>query len=72
VKGEPGAPVTFTAFDGGEFKENGLASVTIRADGRGLAGAHFIATPGIEGDLTIVAGSPLSSGVQRFVLRVTR
>jgi hypothetical protein len=72
VRSAPDAPVTFTAFDGGEFKENGLASITVRADGRGLASAHFVATPGIEGDLTIVAGSPLNSGVQRFVFRVVK
>jgi hypothetical protein len=71
VKAEPGAPVTFTAFDGGEFKENGLPSVTVRADGRGLAMAHFIATRGVVGDVTIVVGSPLNSGVQRFVLRAS-
>jgi hypothetical protein len=70
VKGLPGAPVTFTTFDGGAFKENGLPSVTVQADGRGLAVAHFTAGKGIGGDVSIVAGSPLSMGVQRFVIRV--
>jgi hypothetical protein len=70
VKGVPGAPVTFTSFDGGAFKENGLPSVTVQADGRGLAVAHFTAGKGIGGDVSIVAGSPLSVGVQRFVIRV--
>jgi hypothetical protein len=70
VKGEPGAPVTFTVFDGGQFKENGLPSVTVQADARGLAVAHYTAGPGIGGDVNIVAGSPLSVGVQRFSIRV--
>jgi hypothetical protein len=71
VKSTPGAPVTFTAFDGGKFKQNGLTSVTVRADARGLAIAHFTATRGIGGDVNIVAGSPLAAGVQRFLLRVS-
>jgi hypothetical protein len=70
VRGVPNAPVTFTAFDGGAFKENGMPSVTVQADGRGLAVAHFRATPGLVGDLNIVAGSPLAVGVRRFRLRV--
>jgi hypothetical protein len=70
VKTTPNAPVTFTAFDGGEFKENGLPSVTVQADARGLASAHFFAPRGVEGDVNIVAGSPLASGVQRFLLRI--
>jgi hypothetical protein len=70
VKGEPGAPVTFTTFDGGTFKENGLTSVTVQANANGLAVAHYTAGPGIGGDINIVAGSPLSSGTQRFFIRV--
>jgi hypothetical protein len=70
VKGVPGAPVTFTAFDGGSFKENGLTSVTVQANANGLAVAHYTAGRGIGGDVTILAGSPLSSGTQRFFLRV--
>jgi len=70
VRGVPSAPVTYTAFDGGSFQENGLSSVTVQADAKGLAVAHFVATPGLVGDLNIVAGSPLAVGVQRFRLRV--
>lgn len=70
VRGVPDAPVTFTAFDGGVFRENGMPSVTVQADARGLAVAYFRATPGLVGDLNIVAGSPLAVGVRRFRLRV--
>jgi hypothetical protein len=70
VRGAPNAPVTFTAFDGGTFKENDLGSVTVQADARGLAVAHFVAGRGIVGDLNVVAGSPLAVGAQRFRLRV--
>jgi hypothetical protein len=70
VKTTPSAPVTFTAFDGGEFTESGLPSVTVQADARGLASAHFLAVRGVDGDVNIVAGSPMASGVQRFLLRV--
>jgi hypothetical protein len=70
VKTAPGAPVTFTAFDGGAFKENGLPSVTVQANANGLAVARFTAPRGVDGDLNIVAGSPLAAGVQRFFLRV--
>jgi hypothetical protein len=70
VRTVPNAPVTFTAFDGGEFKENGLSSVTVQADGRGMAVANFVATDKVAGELTVIAGSPLASGTQRFSLRV--
>jgi hypothetical protein len=70
VKTAPSAPVTFTAFDGGAFKENGLPTVTVQADGRGLAVARFTAPAGVDGDVHIVAGSPMAAGVQRFFLRV--
>jgi hypothetical protein len=70
VKAVDGAPVTFTTFDGGSFKENGLTSVTVQANANGLAVAHYTAGPGIGGDVNIVAGSPLSSGTQHFFIRV--
>jgi hypothetical protein len=71
VKTAPNAPVTFTAFDGGQFTENGLGSVSVQADAKGLAAAHFTAPRGIDGDVYIIAGSPLAAGVQRFHLRVS-
>jgi hypothetical protein len=70
VKGAPEAPVTFTSFDGGVFKENGFGTVTVQANANGLAVAHFTAGPGIEGDVAVVAGSPLTVGTQTFFVRV--
>jgi len=70
VKSVPNAPVTFTVFGGGYLAENGVATVSLRADARGLVAAHYVAGPGITGDVTVVAGSPLTSGTQRFFIRV--
>jgi hypothetical protein len=70
VKGVPNAPVTFTSFNGGSFKESKLGSVTVQADGAGLAVTTFSAGPGIRGDLRIQAGSPLAVGFQVFLVRV--
>ncbi len=70
VKGAANAPVTFTSFNGGNFKESKLGSVTVQADGAGLAVATFSAGPGIRGDLRIQAGSPLAVGFQTFLVRV--
>jgi hypothetical protein len=66
----PDAPVTYTTFGGGTFKENGIGSVSVRADGRGLASAHYSADRGIDGDVTVVAGSPSAVGNQRFFVHV--
>lgn len=72
VQGAPGAPVTFTSFDGGLFEENRLGSVTVRADARGYAFVHYTAGPGIVGDIQIQAGSPMAVGAQTFLVRVHR
>lgn len=72
VQGVPGAPVTFTSFDGGHFRENSFPSVTVRADARGLAVAHFVATAGTEGDVNVVVGSPMTVGTRKFAMRVAR
>jgi hypothetical protein len=70
VKGVPLAPVTFTTFDGGHFKENGLPSITVRAESSGKASVHYVASPGVSGDVAVVVGSPLTSGNQDFLLSV--
>jgi hypothetical protein len=70
VVGEPGAPVTFTAFDLGSFAENRLNSVTVRADAQGKAAATFVATPGAVDTCRVLAGSPLSSGQVKFVVDI--
>jgi hypothetical protein len=71
VRGAPGAPVTFTAFDGGVFAENGLGSVSVRADARGYAVVNFATPPDARGHLAVVAGSPLAVGNQRFFVEIT-
>lgn len=70
VKGAPRAPVTFTSFNGGVFEESRLSSVTVLADGDGIAEARFTVGPGIGGDVRIQAGSPMAVGAQHFVVRV--
>jgi hypothetical protein len=70
VKTVPNAPATFTAFGGGYFTDNGVGTVSVRADARGLAVAHFTADPGIAGDVSVIVASPVAAGTQRFYIRV--
>jgi hypothetical protein len=70
VDGEPFAPVTFTSFDMGAF-DNGLASITVRADQGGRARATFTAIAGTIDLVNILAGSPLAVGQAKLVVRVT-
>jgi hypothetical protein len=70
VKTVPNAPATFTVFGGGYFADNGVGTVSVRADARGLAAAHFTADPGITGDVSVIVASPLAAGTQRFYIRV--
>ncbi|MEO1235229.1 MAG: hypothetical protein AAFX76_00420 [Planctomycetota bacterium] len=67
VRVDRGAPVTFTAFDGGLF-ENDLSTVTVEASGSGQATAEFTATRGVFGSATVVAGSPVCSGQVEFAI----
>jgi hypothetical protein len=71
VKGEAFGPITFTAFDGGVFAENGLGSVTVRADIHGYAPVHFTAPSNARGHLAVLAGSPLAVGTERFFVDLT-
>ncbi len=70
VKVTPHAPVTFTAFDGGAF-ENHLNSITVQADGDGLAKATFVATTGVINDVNLVAASPVTSGQLKYVASIS-
>jgi hypothetical protein len=65
----PGAPVTFTSFDWGEF-QNKLTSITVKADPAGHAEATFTATPGTIGHVEIIAASPLTSGQINFKVEI--
>jgi hypothetical protein len=69
VKAEPLAPVTFTTFDKGAFR-NELPSETVLADKDGIASVLFIATAGTVDEVHILAGSPLSVGTVAFVVQV--
>lgn len=69
VQAPPGAPVTFTSFDTGQFS-NLLSSITIKAGKDGLAEAEFVATPGTVGNINVLAGSPLASGQVKFLVDV--
>jgi hypothetical protein len=69
VQAPAGAPVSFTAFDGGQF-DNQLSSITVRADARGVAETRLLATSGTIEDLNVLAGSPLASGQVKFVVNV--
>ena len=69
VKAVASAPVTFTSFDLGQF-QNQLGSVTVAADNLGIATAEFTGSPGTINDVRIIAGSPLASGNQEFVVTV--
>lgn len=65
----PGSPVTFTSFDAGAFS-NQLTSITVQADAKGLAETEFTATSGTIANVHILASSPLTSGLARFVVNV--
>jgi hypothetical protein len=71
VKSAPLAPVTFTAFQGGKFRENGLGSVSVRGDARGYATAHFEVPPAANGQMAVLVGSPLAVGNQTFMVDAT-
>ena len=70
LKGAPLAPVSFTAFDLGTFKENGLNSITVQANKDGEASVTFIGGGTAVNDCRILAGSPLASGQVKFVVNV--
>jgi len=69
VRATPGAPVTFTSFDLGQF-ENQLTSITVRADDKGIATARFIGSPGTINDVNILVASPVNSGQAKFAVNV--
>jgi hypothetical protein len=68
VETEPFAPASFTAFSVGKFK-NGLMAITAVADKNGIVEVSFTGTTG-PSNVAILAGSPLTSGIQRFVVQV--
>ena len=69
VRAVPGAPVTFTSVGLGAF-QNGRSSITVEADGQGVARVRFEATKGTEGKVPIYAASPMTKGQVLFRLSV--
>jgi hypothetical protein len=70
VKTAPLAPVTYTTMDLGTF-QNGLTTITVRADAEGVAKAVYAASGGVIADVSILVGSPLASGQVQFHVFVT-
>ena len=72
VHGVPGKPVTFCALDGGRFVENQLNTVTVVADGHGIAKVNYQATTGVINEVNIQAASPVASGNAKFTVYVSK
>jgi hypothetical protein len=70
VSTAPLAPVTYTTMDLGTF-QNGLTTITVRADAEGMAKAVYSASGGVIADVAVLVGSPLASGQVRFHVFVT-
>ncbi len=70
VKTLPLAPVSLTAFGVGTF-DNGLAAITTVADENGIATAVFTTSTGTD-TIHILAGSPVTSGNVRFIVKRER
>lgn len=70
VEATPGAPVSFTSFDGGRFIENTLPALTVVADAQGVAKATYQATSGVTRRVAVLCASPLCSGQIRFSIWV--
>jgi len=70
VWASPGAPVTYTSFDLGQF-ENLLTSITVLAGDDGIATAEFTGSPGTVNDVNILVASPVNSGQIRFIVNIS-
>jgi hypothetical protein len=72
VMSAPHAPVTFTAFTGGSFEENGLNSISVQADARGYAIVNFATPADGRAVLHVVVGSETAIGNVRYVIQPQR
>jgi hypothetical protein len=70
AKASPDMPVSFTAFDGGQF-QNGLSFITIKANSNGVAKAEFTATSGVINQARVKAASPVNSGTLQWIVNVS-
>ena len=66
---EPGMPVSFYSNRLGRF-DDGLSAITVAADDQGVARTTFTTTPGMYGDVNIVATSPVRSGKAWYLVEV--
>ncbi len=64
----PGLPVTFNAFDAGQFNGSMLSCVSVRADADGVATVRFAQSPGTVGRCRILAAGPMTSGQALFTV----
>ncbi|WP_144056695.1 hypothetical protein [Rhodopirellula europaea] len=69
VRTKPSMPVSFMATDLGTFS-NGLTSISLAADKRGVAEAVFTASSGANNSTEVLAASPAASGRIRFEIRI--
>ncbi len=69
AESEKGMPVSFYSSRLGRFN-GGLSAITVAADDNGVAEVTFQTTPGMFGDVDIVATSPVRSGKARYVVEV--
>lgn len=69
VRTQPGLPATFTAFDNGVF-ENGLPSQSVAANAQGEATVTFRSSLGQQGELNVLAASPVASERVHFTIFV--
>jgi hypothetical protein len=63
-------PVTFYAPRLGLFA-NKLTTITVQADEEGIAMATYTATPGAQGDVMVLAASPMNSDQAHFSIGIT-
>lgn len=69
AQAEPGMPVTFFSARLGQFN-NLLSTITVAANADGVAEVQFTATPGTQGDIDVLAASPVHSQQARYVIHV--
>ena len=64
-----GYPITFYSPRMGQF-ENLFPTITVAADDKGIATAHFKASGGTRGEIDIIASSPVRTGLARYLVEV--
>jgi hypothetical protein len=69
VRGKAYSPVTFFCMGNGTFHENDRNTITVQADGSGVASVQF--DPQGAGVLPILAASPVAKGRIHFEVRVS-